>query len=56
MDKVVQLLIPIAVSAVVGLMVRYPTTWRAELTKIQYRMLKDLSRTDNWGNPLVYGR
>ena len=56
MDKVIQLLIPIALSAAVGLIARYPTTWRAELAKVQYSMLKNLSRTDNWGNPLIYGR
>ena len=57
MDKVIELIIPIAASAAVALLVRYPATWRVELAKIQYSMLKDLSRTDNWGNPsLYYGR
>ena len=54
MDKVIELLIPIAASAAVALLVRYPTTWRVELAKIQYSMLKGLSRTDNWGNPSLY--
>jgi hypothetical protein len=39
---------------VIGLMVAHPFTWRVELAKLEYRMLKEATRTDNWGNPLPW--
>lgn len=47
-------LIKIAMGIVLGLMIAHPFTWRGELTKLQYRMLREGTRTDNWGNPLIW--
>ena len=54
MDKLIEGLIPIAVSIVIGMVIRHPLTWRQELTKLQVSMLKEITRTDNWGSPLIW--
>ena len=47
-------LVKIAMGVVIGLMVAHPFTWRVELAKLEYRILKEATRTDNWGNPLPW--
>ena len=54
MAKLIESLIPVAVSVVVGLVITHPLTWRAELAKRQYSILKEITRTNNWGSPLLW--
>jgi hypothetical protein len=51
MEGLIGKLVPIAFSVVMGLVVTYPRTWRVELAKLQYSILREATRTDNWGNP-----
>ena len=53
METLIGKLMPIAITVVMGLMVTHPRTWRVELAKLQYSILKEAIRTDNWGNPNV---
>ena len=45
MEGLIGKLVPIAVSVVMGLVVTHPRTWRVELAKLQYSMLKEAIRT-----------
>ncbi len=47
-------LIKIAMGVVLGLMIAHPFTWRVELAKLQYRMLKEATDTQSWGNPSIW--
>ena len=49
-------LMKIAMGNVLGLMLTHPFTWRVELAKLEDRMLREGTRTDNWGNPLIWQR
>ena len=51
MEGLIGKLMPIAFSVVMGLMVTHPRTCRVELAKLQYSILKEVTRTDNWGDP-----
>ncbi|MBS1958327.1 MAG: hypothetical protein JST80_02540 [Bdellovibrionales bacterium] len=51
MDKIAEKIVPLAAAFVIGLMTQHPLTWRMELKRVQYSMLRELSRTDNWGTP-----
>ena len=46
---------PIALAVVMGLYAQRPKTWRVELAQLQYSILKEVRRTDNWGCPSIYG-
>lgn len=49
----IEKLMPIAFSVVMGLVVTHPRTWRVELAKLQYSILREAIRTDNWGDPNI---
>jgi len=51
MDAFLNKAMAISVAVVFGLYVSHPLTWRVELAKLQYRILRDVSKTSNWGNP-----
>lgn len=50
MADLVDKLFKISFAFVVGLAVTHPRTWRVELAKVEYRMLKE-SITAPWGCP-----
>jgi hypothetical protein len=56
MESLIGKLMTIAFAAVMGLVVAHPRTWRVELAKLQYSMLRESIRTDNWGDLRVYTR
>ncbi len=47
---------PISVSVFMGLILSHPYTWRMELAKFQYSILKEATRVDNWGNPSLWAQ
>ena len=53
MEGLIEKLMPIAFSVVMGLVATHPRTWRVELAKLQYSILKEATRTDNWGDPSI---
>jgi hypothetical protein len=56
MASLVEKLFPIALATVMGLFVQHPKTWRVELAKLEYSILKEVRRTDNWGSPSIFGK
>ena len=50
----IEKLIGFTTVALMGLWFQHPLTVRAELQKVQYKILKEISRTDNWGSPLIW--
>lgn len=54
MEGLMGKLVPIAMSVVMGLVLTYPRTWRVELAKLQYSILREATRTDNWGSVGIY--
>ena len=37
-----------------GIVVTHPLTFRAELRKVQYAILREVSDTRSWGNPSIF--
>ncbi len=56
MEGLVNKLMSISVVVVLGLMLQYPKTWKVELAKLQYKILKDVGKTSNWGCPSIWGK
>ncbi|MCC7440554.1 MAG: hypothetical protein IT285_02910 [Bdellovibrionales bacterium] len=56
MASLVDKLFPIALATVMGLWIQHPKTWRIELAKLEYSILKEVRRTDNWGCPSIFGK
>ena len=54
MRRIIEAAFPIALAYVVGLYLQHPKTWRIELAKVQYSILKEVRRTDNWGCPSIF--
>ena len=47
-------LFKIAVRFALLLAVVHPMTWRVELAKLEYRMLKEATDTRSWGNVSIW--
>jgi hypothetical protein len=54
MESVIEKLLPIAFAVVMGPYIQHPKTWRVELAKLEYSILKEATRTDNWGCPSIF--
>lgn len=54
MEALANKLFPIAAAVVFGLMIQHPKTWKIELANLQYAILKEVGRTDNWGCPSIF--
>jgi hypothetical protein len=47
-------LLTLASVIVAGIMVAHPFTWKLELRKLEYRMLREATDTRSWGNPSIF--
>jgi hypothetical protein len=56
METIIEKLFPIAMVVVIGLYIQHPKTWRVELLKLEYSILKEVRRTDNWGCPSIFNK
>lgn len=54
MENLAEKLMPLAMAAVISLYIQHPLTWRIELAKLQYSILKEVSGTRSWGNPSIF--
>lgn len=54
MEGLIQKCMGIALTTVLGLWLAHPATWRVELAKFQYSILKETISTQNWGNPSIF--
>ena len=50
METLIGKLMPITMTVVLGMAVTHPSTWRVEIAKLQYSILKEAIKTDNWGD------
>jgi hypothetical protein len=50
----IEKIIALASVIVAGIMATHPFTWRTELRKLEYSMLKEVSDTRSWGNPSLF--
>ena len=37
-----------------GLIVTHPLTWRSEIRKVQFSILREVTSTRSWGNPSIF--
>jgi hypothetical protein len=56
MNGVLEKAIPLAVAIVMGLYTQHPLTWRTELIKLEYSILKEVKGTSSWGCPSVFDK
>jgi hypothetical protein len=47
-------IIALASMFVIGMAAAHPTDYMLRLRKIEYSILRDAARTDNWGSPSVF--
>ena len=54
MQSIIERALAIALAVVIAVCASRPMTWRMDLVALEYSILKDVRRTDNWGNPSIF--